>query len=366
MKIMIDMGHPAHVHLYKNFIWEMQKKGHEFVITARDKEMTQYLLKVYDIPYSSRGTIKKSLFGKATSLLNMNQKILKVAKKFDPDIMIGVHNPYIAQVGRLLRKVVLTFTDSEPVPIANILTFPFSSWIITPKIFGLELGKKHLRYNGYHELAYLHPNWFKPDPNVLKELNVNKEEFFFILRFISWSASHDVGHKGFNLKTKKKLVKNLIKYGKVFITSEQPLEKELEKYRILIPPEKIHSVLHYSTLLIGDTQTMTTEAALLGTPAIRCNSFVGPYDMANFIELENKYNIIYNFSNPKDSIDMALKLIHENNPKKYWSNKSKKIFKDKIDLTSFMIWLIEDYPSSIQNMKEHPSYLSKFQQKFKL
>jgi predicted glycosyltransferase len=40
---------------------------------------------------------------------------------------------------------------------------------------------------------------------------------------------------------------------------------------------------------------MTTEAAVLGTPAIRCNSFVGKRDMGNFIELEKKYGLIFNF-----------------------------------------------------------------------
>ena len=56
MRILIDIGHPAHVHYFKNFIWQMQKKGHEFMITARDKEVALNLLDKYgfglDIVYS--------------------------------------------------------------------------------------------------------------------------------------------------------------------------------------------------------------------------------------------------------------------------------------------------------------------------
>lgn len=37
MKILIDMGHPAHVHFWKNFIWEMEKQGHEFKVVVREK-----------------------------------------------------------------------------------------------------------------------------------------------------------------------------------------------------------------------------------------------------------------------------------------------------------------------------------------
>ena len=39
MKILIDIGHPAHVHLFKNLIGNLRKDGHEVIITARDKEI---------------------------------------------------------------------------------------------------------------------------------------------------------------------------------------------------------------------------------------------------------------------------------------------------------------------------------------
>ena len=55
MKIFIDIGHPAHVHYFRNFIKIMEKNGHHFLILARDKEITQELLNHYKIPYVSRG-----------------------------------------------------------------------------------------------------------------------------------------------------------------------------------------------------------------------------------------------------------------------------------------------------------------------
>jgi predicted glycosyltransferase len=343
----------------------MKKKGHEFLITARDKEMTQYLLDFYKIPYINRGKIKKSLFSKATSLLSINSKILKIAKKFDPDLMIGVHNPYMAEVGWFLRKPVLTFTDSEPVPIANILTFPFSNHILTPDIFRLDLGKNQIRYEGYHEIAYLHPKWFKPDPSILDDLEIKKDESFIIFRFIGWAASHDVGHQGFTIEDKRKLIKSMTKFGKVFITSEKPLEKEFEEYRIKIPPEQIHSALYYASLLIGDTQTMSTEAAVVGTPVIRCNSFVGPDDMANFIELEEKYELIFNFN--INELNRAIKksneLIKVKGLKTKWQLKRNKLINDKIDVTAYLIWFVENYPDSIKISKNNLKFQNKFRSK---
>jgi len=69
MKILIDIGHPAHVHFFKNFIWEMQKRGHEIKITAREKDVTFHLLKAYGFDFVNLGEHKKDLIGKFIKLL---------------------------------------------------------------------------------------------------------------------------------------------------------------------------------------------------------------------------------------------------------------------------------------------------------
>jgi len=51
MKILIDINHPAHVHYFKNIIKIMEKKGHEFLIISRNKEIEHYLLKKYEGPF---------------------------------------------------------------------------------------------------------------------------------------------------------------------------------------------------------------------------------------------------------------------------------------------------------------------------
>ncbi|MDD1696935.1 MAG: DUF354 domain-containing protein, partial [Methanoregula sp.] len=37
--MLIDIGHPAHVHFFKYLIRNMEKNGHVVKITARDKEV---------------------------------------------------------------------------------------------------------------------------------------------------------------------------------------------------------------------------------------------------------------------------------------------------------------------------------------
>jgi len=54
-KFLFDIGHPADVHFFKNLIWEMQKRGHETVITARRKESTFQLLDYYNFDFIDIG-----------------------------------------------------------------------------------------------------------------------------------------------------------------------------------------------------------------------------------------------------------------------------------------------------------------------
>ena len=55
MRILVDIGHPAHVHLFKHFALEMVKNGHDVLFTARDKEHEIYLLEKYNLPYINFG-----------------------------------------------------------------------------------------------------------------------------------------------------------------------------------------------------------------------------------------------------------------------------------------------------------------------
>jgi len=197
MKILIDIGHPGHVHLFKNFIKIMKKKGHKFLVTARNKECALKLLDSYKIPYVIRPSFN-GLVGKTIGMFKIDFFIYKQAKKFKPDIMIGgVGNAYIAQVSRLLRIPSYIFDDTEFATFQLSMMRPFAKNICTPSCYWKDLGKKQIRYNGYHEIAYLHPKYFKPNPKVLKELGVKKREKFFLLRFVSWQANHDKGDHGF-------------------------------------------------------------------------------------------------------------------------------------------------------------------------
>ena len=283
-------------------------------------------------------------------MIRTDLALLKLIRYYNPGLLVGVLDPYIAQVGMLTGKPSIIFTDTEHAKLANWLTFPFATTICTPSCFKEKLGLKQIRYNGYHELAYLHPNYFKPDPSVLDELNLTKNDKFIILRFVSWGASHDIRQKGLDTNTRKNYVKKLEDYGSVFITSEAKLTKDFEKYVIRVPPEKIHDLLYYATMYIGEGATMATEAGILGTPPIYLSSLVGT--MGNFDELEKEYELVYSFTDPNKALKKAIELLEDKNLKSEWQKKREKLLKEKIDVTKWMTDFIERYPESFNEYKK--------------
>jgi hypothetical protein len=49
-RILVDIGHPAHVHLFRNAIKIWQAHGHDVTITSREKDITGTLLSAYGYP----------------------------------------------------------------------------------------------------------------------------------------------------------------------------------------------------------------------------------------------------------------------------------------------------------------------------
>jgi predicted glycosyltransferase len=356
MRILISMGHPADIYLFKNLIWVLEKHGHEIKITARDKDVLLYLLDYYGFDYTVISTMGKSLLGLGKEMLIRTYRLFKIARDFKPDIIVAVGDPSISMVGKLLKVPSVTFSDTEHSNYVNLVSFSFSDVICTPSCYKKDIGRKQIRYNGYKELAYLHPNYFTPNPAVLEGMGLSKDDTFIILRFVSWTASHDVGHQGIQDKTA--LVRELEKYGQVFITSEGLLGGGLAKYKIKV--SKMHDLLYYATLLYGESATMASECAVLGTHAIYCD-FAG---RGYTDEEEEKYGLVFNFKLDEDSLrtslEKAVELLEDNNLKNLGRNKREKLLKDKIDVTALMVWFIENYPESFKQMKVNPKVQEEF------
>lgn len=362
MKIGIFINTPAQWHFWKNIVRELTARGYKLKILFRDYGETLSVIENAEgYVYSSKANSK---YGKILLLPIDILKAFQYLISIRPDILLGF-GVYEAFTSLLLRSASIIFTDSEPrsskyLSVQYKLFLPFVDAVITPESFLDNLGRKHLRVASYKELAYLHPNYYSPKDDVLDLMGVSKGEDYVLLRFNAFDAAHDIGISGFTCEDKIRLVKELEKHARVFISSEAKLLEGLEDYALKVSKKRIHDVIYHAKLLVSETGTMTTESAVLGTPAILCHSF--GWKMGNFIELEKKYGLIYNFpvSEKDKAIEKAIELVQKENLKKEWQKKRERLLKDKIDITAFMVWFIENYPESFNEFKENPEIQYRF------
>ncbi len=362
MNILIDIGHPGHIHLLKNLYFQLIKDNHQVFVTVKNIKIQKDLLQKYGIEYIEIGDKKDSLIGKALSQIAYNAKILKLVMQNNIELGIGT-SMTLAHVSKLskMKSILLDDDDDDVQALFVKYAHPFCDVLLTPSaLIGNRESSKSIFYNGYHELAYLHPKYFTPNKSILHEIGLKEGDTFFIMRFNVFKAHHDVGVSGLNLKQKLQLIDILKPYGKIFITTERDIEPELKEYQLAISPEKIHSLIYYATMFLGDSQTMTSEASVLGVPALKYNSFAGKLSIPN--ELEEKYELCYSYL-PEDFNNYKLKilkLLKQEKLKEIWHTKLERLYSDKVSTTDFLLWFIENYPKSVEIMKKDPDYQLRF------
>lgn len=365
MNILIDINHPAHVHLLRNAYAVWKQDGYQVYVTVKDIPSAKKLMDIYEIPYISLGRKYDTLIGKAFEQLMYDIKMLWLAITRKIEISIGT-SITVAQVSKLCRmkSIVLDDDDDAAEPLFVKFGHPFANNVLTPDCIKRQ-AKQTVYYPGTHEMAYLHPKRFVPSPDVLDDAGIGFKldakgqvvdvEPFFILRFNAFKAHHDVGVKGLSIDGKRRLVKMLSAYGRVLITTERNIDEEFVPYQLSVSQEKVHSLMYYAMMFIGDSQTMTSEAAILGTPAIKCNSFAGRLAVPN--EIEERYGLCYSFL-PEDEekfFEKIEELLAMTDLKKEWAKRRQKWLADKIDVTAFFTWFIENYPESVKEAKNADS-----------
>ncbi len=351
MRVLFDIGHPAHVHLFRNVIRCLEKQGHRVLVAATEKEMAAELLQQYAIPFVSLAKPGQTLVAKGIRLVISTLRLASIAVRFSPDIFIAVSPVRSAPLAWVLGRPCVGLDDTEHAKLARHLYMPFVSAILTPAWYEIELGNRHLRYRGFHELAYLHPNHFTPDEEVLRELSILPGESFSVVRFVSPTPSHDLGHSGFSHSAKIRLVRRLAELGRVIVSSEIALPQELEHYCMRSRASAMHHLLAFASVYAGDAGTMTTEAALLGTPAVFCGS-VGPF-VGNFRYLESHYGLVRCFVDDEAAIQCAVNLALDPSAKGEWNRRRNLLLEECIDVTQALTHFLGAVVC-VSSAKRHP------------
>jgi len=339
MRVLVDVTHPAHVHLFRPTIAALEARGHEVAIASRDKDVTVDLLDAYGFDHTVLSRKRPGVLGVAREWLAREARLLRFARSFDPDVLLSRLNPATAHVATLLDAPNLVFHDTEIAGMLGRVTTPFTTMVCTPAAYAGEFGTQHQRYNGFHELAYLHPARFDPDPRRLEDAGVDPEASYSVVRLVGMDAHHDAGATGFSPETVRSLIDRLAPHGPVYVSSEHALPTGLAEHRNPVPSVDLHHLLAFADTYVGDSSTMATEAAVLGTPSVRYNPF--DEEMGVFEDLADR-GLVRSAHDEQTSVDTAVRLAADPDTGHRWRRRRRRLLAEKVDVTAYMVELVEE------------------------
>ena len=342
MKIAIYVGHPTQYHFFRHTIAALKSKGHKILLLVKTKDILIELLDYYREEYINvlPSDRTDSTWGIMIGLLKREVQLFKHIKPFHPDIALGT-DPALAHVSRLLHVPCITCLedDIDVIPQLAKITYPFTTKIFAPHV--CDVGRytyKKNGYDGYMKLAYLHPRYFIPDRSIVQKLTSAP---YFLIRLSKLKAYHDRKINGISRDLLSELVKQLEGRGNIFISSEDTTYPDIEQYKLHIHPAHIHHFLYFADLLISDSQSMSVEAAVLGTPSIRISDFTGRIGVLE--ELEHRYGLTFGFKPDHTQLihQKMDDILTNNEAPNIWDMKRKHMLKDKIDITAFLVEQVE-------------------------
>lgn len=309
LTVLFDIQHPAQVHLFRPTARELEARGHEVVVASREKELTTTLLDAYGFDHRVLSRRAERLPGLAGELLVREARMAELARSVQPDVVASRLSPAAAHAARLVDARCLIVTDTlvssrAMRALLRTATLPFADVVCTPSRFELGFWAGRQRLLDFQELAYLHPDRFQPDRSVLADHGVPVDEPYTVLRLTAWDAYHDTGDDGLTPGAARRLFERLGEHGPVYVSAETETSgQSLPGEPIPVPPHLIHQLLYHATLYVGDSGTMATEAALLGTPAVRVTTAAGPGDHHAFQELERRWGLLQSFPEPEPALE---------------------------------------------------------------
>ena len=351
------MGYPAQYHFFKHTIRRLMAEGIEVKLVIKTKDVLESLLREDGLYYINvqekmRKNDKLSIL---MASLQRSWEVIKISRKFKPDLLLG-SGADVAHAGWLFRKPCVTTLEDDIDIIRNLtrLTYPFTKNILVP--IPCKVGRweeKKIGYAGYMKLAYLHPNEFTPDREIISRYDL--PERYVLIRLVRLTAYHDVHIKGLNPQLVEQLIHLAEKNGyRPYISSEGELLPQFRSYQLKIKSTDIHHVMAYASLLISDSQSMSIEASMLGVPNIRFNDTVGKISVLQ--ELEEWYRLTIGIptSDPSQLIKKTEQCLSNPETRALFAERKAQLLREKIDVTAFLTWFIKNYPERRQQMKSNP------------
>jgi predicted glycosyltransferase len=359
MRFLIEAHHPAHIHFFKHPIKIWRERGDDVLLLGRDRDVMKQLLAAY--PYIPSqivtGTRRSNRFP-LREMLARQAAVASAIRAFRPSLVLSLMGSY-TQAARVLGVPNIIFTDSEFQSFNHRIAHPFATRIYTPQCFWKPLGPKQYRYNGYHELAFLHPARFSPKSEVLKRLSVNggpsingtgasaappEPGQYVVIRTSAWNTLHDIGESGLGKAFERVMREVLAKYSVYVVPEGGAIAPEWAKYKLSVPPEDYHDVLAFARLVITEGASTASEAACLGVPSVYINTTRRGY----LDDQERRYRLVYNYTDAEAAARRVTELLAHPPRAEDLAAARARLVSDHIDVAQFVVDELDRFESSRQ------------------
>lgn len=303
MRVLFDVTHPAHVHLFRPLARRIADGGGEVLFVGRRKDVTVDLLESFSLPFRIP-TTSRSRPGRSGDVVEFVQRawsLRQMIAEWDPAVLL-TRNPVGAVAGFGTRTWSVFDTDDGRTVGAHYWTArPFAD-VITSSVHDPEdHGPRHRRYRSLKALGFLSAQHFSADPSVRERYGI-PDGALSVVRLSRHEASHDRRITGIDAETREALLRMLAAAGHVILSEEgrgtllypRAGQGPGGSAGRVVRPEDFHALLAESMLCVGDSQSVAAEAAVLGVPSVRLSGFTGRTFYLGL--LEERYGLIRNLS----------------------------------------------------------------------
>jgi hypothetical protein len=333
MRILLDIPHPKDAHFFRPLIRRWQARADAVHIVTRDKDITHRLLDLFGLPYVCLSRQQRG-WRTGVELFWRWVQFARRVRAFRPDVALSIAGITSAPPCRLLGVPNIALTDTETAVLSNRIAFPFADRILTPEWFNGRFGPRHHVYRGFHEWSYLNPEEFQPDPALVRAECIDPERPYAVLRLVEWHAAHDRGERGFTPADVIRLVEGLSPELQVYISSEGPLPPALRAHAARFRVDRVHHVLAFARLVVGESPSMAAEAALLGVPAILVSSWANR--CGNMQVLEQRYGLMRVFAESRAGVEATLEAAASLPPRDDLRERREALTRDLCDIPAML------------------------------
>lgn len=287
-------NHPAQIWFLLPIARNLEKQAN-VIWFLRDKDVSLDLADSLGLDYRTVSIAKTGLTANGIELFINIFKCVYYTLRYNINLWVTKYG--CGNIAAwLCRRESVSFNDDDAdiVPLIAKTSYPFAKFVMVPEAIRMKgYENKAFRYRSVHELAYLHPENFTFDPHRLQALGLDDRSRFCLIRLSALKAHHDLGVRGISQKTLRKVI-DICKQEqiRVFISSEKALSEEFQAYAVQGKVDIIHHLLAKAEFLLSDSQSMSSEACVLGTFSIQVSDFKGKLSV---IELLSSYGLSKSF-----------------------------------------------------------------------